>query len=216
MHTDLWKANIKKMAGNLIYPLDKLQEVIGMNLVKLQIPDQILSSLQDLYDNDQRFHTVIQGPPGVGKMMLSKIIEEIYLRMGFIKNASHKLKFIKAKRNDLIGRFLGHIARLTQNVIDKCENDILFIDEVYSLGNKDQYNNFSKECIDTLTLNLTDKNNFVCIIAGYAQDIEECFFAYNSGLKRRFSFTYEINEYSTATLKKNITIKNKTIMMENS
>lgn len=185
----------------LIDPLEELQHTIGMDLIKNQIVDQILSSLQNLYDEEHRFHTVIQGPPGVGKTMVAKIIGKIYLRMGILKNNSSELKFNVAKRSDLVGRFLGHTAKQTQTFINNSVGGVMFIDEVYSLGNKEQRDSYAKECIDTLTLNLTEKKNFVCIVAGYAKDIQECFFDYNSGLKRRFSFTYEIQEYNSQELR---------------
>ena len=185
----------------LIDPLEELQHTVGMELIKNQLVDQILSSLQNLYDEDQRFHTVIQGPPGVGKTMIAKIISKIYLRMGILKNKSSELKFNVAKRSDLVGRFLGHTAKQTQTFINNSVGGVMFIDEVYSLGNKEQRDSYAKECIDTLTLNLTEKKNFVCIVAGYAKDIQECFFDYNSGLKRRFSFTYEIQEYNSHELR---------------
>jgi SpoVK/Ycf46/Vps4 family AAA+-type ATPase len=187
----------KTLLKNIIEPMEVLNNVIGMDLVKEQIVDQIISSLQDLYTDDQRFHTVIQGPPGVGKSMLAKMIGHIYLNMGILKNNNHTLNFISAKRSDLIGKFLGHTAKLTQAMIDKAEGGVLFIDEVYSLGNNEKKDNFSKECIDVINYNLIEKKNFVCIIAGYSQDIDECFFSYNAGLKRRFPFVYEINGYNS-------------------
>jgi len=177
-------------------PLEMLQNVIGMHLVKNQLLDQILSSLQDLYDDTQKFHTIIQGPPGVGKTMLAKILGEVYTRMGILKNVSNKSNFTIARRSDLIGKFVGHTAKQTQAMVDAAVGGVLFIDEVYSLGNSEKRDTYSKECIDTLNLNLTEKNNFVCIVAGYSKEIEECFFAYNPGLKRRFPFTYEVTEYS--------------------
>ena len=97
--------------------------------------------------------------------------------------------------------------RLTQEVIDKCDGGVLFIDEVYSLGNPQKKDSFAKECIDTLNLNLTEKDNFVCIIAGYPEEIETCFFAYNPGLRRRFSFNYSITKYSVEELTKIFVMK---------
>ena len=66
-------------------------------------------------------------------------------------------------------------------MIDKSIGGILFIDEVYSLGNIEKRDSFSKECIDTLNENLTSKKktDFICIIAGYKDDIKDCFFAYS-------------------------------------
>jgi hypothetical protein len=54
-----------KILYNLVKPLDKLKDVVGMDDIKNQVVDQIVVSLQNLYDDDMRFHTVIKGPPGV-------------------------------------------------------------------------------------------------------------------------------------------------------
>ena len=49
--------------------------------------------------------------------------------------------------------------------------------------------------------NLTEKKGqFMCIIAGYEKDLDECFFRYNEGLRRRFSFVYGIDKYSVEEL----------------
>ena len=57
---------------------------------------------------------------------------------------------------------------------------ILFIDEVYSLGNDDKKDSFSKECIDTINENLTIlKTDFICIIAGYKEDIKNSWKTWN-------------------------------------
>ena len=95
----------------------------------------------------------------------------------------------------------------TQKVIDECMGGVLFIDEAYSLGNKEGRDIFSKECIDTLNYNLSEKRDFLCIIAGYERDLEECFFKHNSGLRRRFTFRYDILSYSPEELLKIFELK---------
>ena len=186
--------------NKLIDPLEKLKNMIGLDDIKDQIIDQIIASMQNFYEDDVSFHTVIKGPPGVGKTMLAKIIGQIYLKMGIIKN--DKLNFKIAKRSDLIGKYLGHTALKTQNFIDKCKDGVMFIDEVYSLGNRQKKDSFSKECIDTINQNLMEQKNFICIIAGYSKEIDECFFGYNPGLKRRFPFVYKIKGYEPIELRK--------------
>ena len=188
-----------KILKKLIEPLEKLNNIIGMSEIKVQLVDQILSSLQKLYDSDHRFHTVIKGPPGVGKTMLAKILGEIYLVMGILENKGNKLIFKVAKRSDLIGKYLGHTSKQTQNFINSCIGGVMFIDEVYSLGNSEKRDSFAKECIDAINLNLTETKNFVCIIAGYPEEIENVF-AYNPGLRRRFSFSYSILKYTSTEL----------------
>jgi hypothetical protein len=94
-------------------------------------------------------------------------------------------------------RYLGHTAAKTQAVIDKSLGGVLFIDEAYSLGNAEGRDSFSKECIDTINQNLTEKKNqLLVIIAGYQEALETCFFSYNEGLRRRFPFVYTIDKYT--------------------
>jgi SpoVK/Ycf46/Vps4 family AAA+-type ATPase len=183
-----------KILFELIEPVKNLIQIVGMNDIKNTILDLILTSMQNLYDPNTLFHTIITGPPGVGKTMLAKILGEIYLRLGILENEEYVFKI--AKRSDLIGKYLGHTAVKTQEFIDSCTGGVLFIDEVYSLGNEEKRDSFSKECIDTINLNLTEKENFICIVAGYPDEIENCFFSVNPGLKRRYPFRYEIKGYT--------------------
>jgi hypothetical protein len=85
----------------------------------------------------------------------------------------------------------------------------MFIDEVYSLSNSNDSNKdiYSKECIDTITQNLSENRNFICIIAGYKEQVEKCFFAQNEGLNRRFAFRYHINDYSADELRQIFALK---------
>ena len=189
-----------KTVNRLVEPLTELNNMIGMDSVKQDMVDHILFRIQNLDStNTDMMHTVIQGPPGVGKTEVAKIIGKIYLAMGILKNN----KFIKATRSQLIAGYLGQTAKATQKVIDSAIGGILFIDEVYSLGNAEKRDSFAKECIDTINENLTDKKtDFICIIAGYKDEIDSCFFSYNSGLERRFPvrFTIEAVSYTHLTL----------------
>jgi len=189
-----------KTLNKLVDPLEELERMIGMKSVKENIVNHIIFYLQKFDEGglNDMLHTVIQGPPGVGKTELGKILSKIYLAMGILKND----KFVIAKRSDLIGKYLGHTAVQTQKVIDSAKGGVLFIDEAYSLGNPEGRDIFSKECLDTINQNLTEnKTNFLCIIAGYQDALENCFFSYNEGLSRRFSIRYTIEPYSPKELK---------------
>ena len=88
--------------------------------------------------------------------------------------------------------------------MESCVGGVLFIDEAYALGpgQKDK-DSFSKEAIDTLNAFLSEhKNDFCCIIAGYEEDIEKCFFRINKGLERRFQWVHRIDKYSDLELAK--------------
>ena len=197
------KYNINlKILNNMLLPLQDLQNMIGMQKLKNEIIDQILYYLQDFeLENNNMLHTVIEGPPGCGKTEVSKILSRIYLGMGVLKSDYFKA----VKRSDLIGKYLGSTAIKTQEVIDevKEKGGVLFIDEAYSLGNEQKRDHFSKECIDTLNQNLTEeKSNFICIIAGYKDELQKSFFSYNPGLERRFPFRFTIEPYESKDLRK--------------
>ena len=205
--------------SKLITPLEKLKNMIGLENVKKSIVGHITYFLAKLDEtHNDMMHTVITGPPGVGKTEMGKILGEIYFNMGILEGNKNKNKrprsrlhplppkedytFRIVKRSDLIGKYLGHTASKTQEVIDSCEGGVLFIDEAYSLGNAEGRDSFSKECIDTINQNLTEKKkNLLVIIAGYKESLDSCFFSYNQGLARRFTFRYNIEKYSADELK---------------
>jgi SpoVK/Ycf46/Vps4 family AAA+-type ATPase len=184
---------------NLIDPLIRLQKLIGMGSIKTHILNMILYFIQGFEtSSSDMLHTSIEGPPGVGKTRLGKILALIYNALGLIPSK----RFKRVRRTDLIGKYLGHTAHKTQEVLDEADGGVLFIDEAYSLGNPGKDDMYSKECIDTINMNLTEKKkNLILIIAGYTDQLDKSFFATNEGLKRRFPFRFNIDGYSAKELK---------------
>jgi SpoVK/Ycf46/Vps4 family AAA+-type ATPase len=182
---------------NIIPTLEELNKIIGMKNVKDKLFNSICYFLHSMNNSEEMNHVMIMGPPGVGKTTIAKIIGDLYLKLGFL----HNNNFIVAKRSDLIAKYLGQTAIKTQEVIDSALGGVLFIDEVYSLGNEDKRDSFAKECIDTINLNMsrTDKP-WLLIVGGYKTEIEKEFLSYNKGLERRFTVKLEINEYSAQEL----------------
>jgi AAA+ superfamily predicted ATPase len=180
---------------NIKKPVIELKNMIGMKKLKDSILDQILYFIQEFHThnkNNDFMHTVIYGPPGTGKTETAKIIGKIFSNLGILKNKT----FTKATRADLIAGYLGQTALKTRDMIEKSIGGVLFIDEAYALGNSEKRDSFAKECIDTLCEGLSDnKDKLMVIIAGYENELKNCFFAYNQGLDSRFTWRFNTDDY---------------------
>jgi hypothetical protein len=155
-------------------------------------------------DDGEMYHTVLYGPPGVGKTMVAKILAKIYCELGILKSDT----VVVADRSDFIGKYIGHSESQTMKILRSALGGVLFIDEVYSLGAGSKSDVFSKAIIDTINKFLTEhKSEFVCIIAGYEEEIHENFFGVNKGLKSRFPIAFTIDEYTPAELFNILTLK---------
>jgi len=189
--------------------LMELNNMIGMEKLKVSIINQLLYFIQDLhirkaYNTENGIavsefkHTVICGPPGTGKTEIAKIIGKMYSKIGILK----KNIFKKVTRNDLVAGYLGQTAIKTKAVITECLGGVLFIDEAYSLANgNNDLDSYSKECIDTLCESLSDcKEDLMVIIAGYEDELNRTFFSANQGLESRFIWRFTIDNYTPKEL----------------
>ena len=204
------KYNINmKYLQNIKEPLEELNNMVGMTNLKNNIVDQILYFVQELHKQPNQMeqpnqmgdfmHSVIYGPPGTGKTEIAKIMGKIYSKLGILSKGTFK----KVTRSDLVAGYLGQTALKTRDVIKEAIGGVLFIDEAYALGNSEKRDSFSKECIDTLCEALSDhKADLMVIIAGYENELKECFFDYNQGLNSRFTWRFKTDEYNHEDLYK--------------
>lgn len=182
--------------------IQDLLNMIGLQKIKETILDILLYFL--ISDNVIKFklnptmlHSVVTGPPGCGKTTFIGILASIYTKLGILS----KGHIVKVKREDLIAKYLGQTTAKTMAKIYDAQNGIFLLDEAYALGNNDQSDSYSKECIDCINQALSEnKGSFICIIAGYKDALEESFFKYNDGLNRRFTYKFDIEKYSSDDL----------------
>ena len=182
--------------------LQELNDLIGMTSLKETVFYQILYYIQGMHlrnESEEYLHTMIFGPPGCGKTTVAKIIAKIYQGLGILSRHGN---FRIAHRDDFIAGYLGQTSIKTQKLLKSCIGGVLFIDEVYSLAPRENdRDSFSKEALDTLTAFLSEhKKDFCCIAAGYEEDIQQCFFAMNQGLERRFPWVHKIEQYDSNEL----------------
>lgn len=186
-----------KILPDILEELEELNKLIGMHKFKKQIVDQILFFTQGV-DEKIMLHTVLEGPPGTGKTTVSNILARIYSKMGIFR----KPKFNIVKRSDLISEYLGGTTIKTMETLERCKNGVMLIDEAYSLGSQPgQDDMYAKECIDAINQYLTEHvDKIVCIIAGYKKELDNSFFSMNPGLRRRFPWTFTIENYTPEEL----------------
>jgi SpoVK/Ycf46/Vps4 family AAA+-type ATPase len=185
-----------KLLPDILEHLLELNNMIGMKKLKLQIVDQVLFFINGTQDVIM-LHTVLEGPPGTGKTSVAEILAKIYSKLGIFK----KVKFNVAKRSDLISEYLGGTTVKTLETLDRCKNGVLLIDEAYSIGSNGSEDIYAKECLDTLNQYLSENvDKIVCIIAGYKKELDSCFFSLNPGLRRRFPWTFTIENYNSEEL----------------
>jgi len=177
--------------------LHKLDKMVGLNDIKNEIFKKIIYYVKNKHNNEY-LHTIISGPAGVGKTEIAKLYAQLFVRLGILKTD----KFIEIKRNDLVGEYLGQTAPKTRELLESAMGGVLFLDEAYSLGSSDRKDSYSKEAIDMINQYLSErKGEFMFIIAGYEDDIENCLLSYNKGMKRRFQSHFKIKDYNAEEMK---------------
>lgn len=177
--------------------LKQIDSFIGMKELKTNILNQLLYFIQGFQSEEEYMHMILFGPPGTGKTEIAMSLGKMFCKLGILK----KETFRKVVRSDLIAGYLGQTALKTAKVIEESKGGVLFIDEVYALGHRDKDDLFSKECIDTLCESLSAcRTELMVIIAGYEEDVTQCFLKVNKGLDSRFPWKYTIKEYTSDEL----------------
>ena len=140
-------------------------------------------------------HMIFTGNPGTGKTTIARLVAKYLKAIGALKGG----QLVEVGRGDLVGRYTGHTAPLTNSVIESALGGVLFIDEAYSLYRGEQ-DNFGLEAIDTLVKGMEDhRDELVVILAGYTREMET-FLTANSGLASRFPNKIEFPDYTADEL----------------
>ena len=140
-------------------------------------------------------HMIFTGNPGTGKTTIARLVARYLKAIGALKGG----QLIEVSRGDLVGRYTGHTAPLTNSVVESALGGVLFIDEAYSLYRGEQ-DSFGLEAIDTLVKGMEDhRDELVVILAGYTKEMET-FLTANSGLASRFPNKIEFPDYTADEL----------------
>ncbi|MCR5250432.1 MAG: AAA family ATPase [Lachnospiraceae bacterium] len=176
----------------------EMDEIVGLAQVK-----EYVFGLEEYYRVQKRRseaglkagelskHMIFTGNPGTGKTTIARIISKYLKSIGVLSGG----QLVEVSRADLVGRYVGHTAPLTNKVISQAIGGVLFIDEAYSLY-RGKDDSFGLEAIDTLVKGIEDnRENLIVILAGYSNEMAE-FLTANSGLKSRFPNVINFPDYT--------------------
>lgn len=178
-------------------PMETLDKLIGLKTIKHDVREltdfvriQKMRKDDGLRSVPVSLHLVFTGNPGTGKTTVARILAKLYQQIGVLS----KGQLVEVDRSGLVAGYVGQTAIKTQEQIQKALGGVLFIDEAYSLAQKDDA--FGQEAIDTILKAMEDhRDDLVVIVAGYTKPMEK-FINSNPGLKSRFNKYIEFPDYT--------------------
>lgn len=173
-----------------------LDNLVGIASIR-QMIDEIVAGLA--YDVSEGrppapsgMRLLFVGPPGTGKTTVARLMSGLLYGHGAIRSD----QCVALTGTELQGQFMGQSGATVVDLMLKCRNGVLFIDEAYSMhsGDRDLY---GSQVIDALVGELTKPDNAetVVILAGYEHQIDELV-RKNPGLSSRFGKKLRFNNYS--------------------
>ncbi|MDR2697598.1 MAG: AAA family ATPase, partial [Holophagales bacterium] len=140
-------------------------------------------------------HMIFTGNPGTGKTTIARIVAKYFRAIGLLSVGQLR----EVSRSDLVGQYIGHTAKQTNEVIQSALGGVLFIDEAYSLC-RDKNDIFGLEAVDALVKAVEDyRDELVVILAGYQDEMRE-FLKNNPGLKSRFPNAIDFEDYTASEM----------------
>lgn len=184
-------------AGKTI--LGGLDNMIGLQAVKLEVKKMIAveahkESLERIGMEDVTNDMLFLGNPGTGKTTVARYLTEILYKMGKIREN----KCLEINGHDLMGGYIGQTASTVEKYLRDARGGVLFIDEAYSL--LDGSESFASDAITKLLGALTkSKRDFVCILAGYEEEMNELM-RFNAGFESRIATKLFFENYTVEEL----------------
>jgi SpoVK/Ycf46/Vps4 family AAA+-type ATPase len=178
--------------------LEDLDQLVGLTAIKQKI--RLLANhaemnaarrKNNLPEVEVSMNLVFTGNPGTGKTTVARIVATIYKALGIL-DSGH---LIETSEAGLVGSYIGQTVKKTTDVIMQSLGGVLFIDEAYSLVEKNA-GGYGQQAVTTLVSEMENRRSqFAVIVAGYTGPMLD-FIKSNQGLKSRFTEFIDFPDYT--------------------
>ena len=188
--------------------MKELDGFVGMQSVKdavRRIAQEIavqkqLVELGEASEGLTKYNIILTGRPGTGKTSVARTLGKIFYALGVTSTD----RITEKEPKNIISQYQNESSKNMDAAVQEAMGGVLFIDEAYGLYPVDETGHgTSKEGKDALEALMThmdkDGGKFVVVCAGYPKEMES-FLNANPGLKRRFSHTIHIDDYTAEEL----------------
>ena len=192
------------MSEALQKSIQEINKLPGLKKVKDEVKN-LVAYLQSSKERKEQglgegpaltLHLIFSGNPGTGKTTVARLLAEIYRDLGLINGG----KLIEVTRSDLVVAEKGKTAERAADKFNQAIDNVLFIDEAYTLINKNDPNDNGQEAIDELLKFMEDfRDRLIVIVAGYEKNMKD-FVAANAGLASRFKRNIVFENYNDLEL----------------
>ena len=188
--------------------MKEFDDFVGMNSVKdairrivkeVAVQKQLIE-LGEAAEGLTKYNFILTGRPGTGKTTVARIFGRIFKALGVTSTD----RVTERVPDQILSQYVNESSKNMNDAINEAMGGVLFLDEAYGIEPMDEAGrSTSSEGRDAIKLLMTRMENeagkFVVICAGYPKEMET-FMNSNPGLKRRFSHTIHIEDYTAEEL----------------
>lgn len=178
-------------------PYVKLEEMGGMMKHILDhfkdIENEIMMSQRLNIPQPKAGHYIFKGNSGTGKTTVAECMASILYRLGTMPRMLPTDRCTVVMAPTLVGTFIGQAQELVRKQFEAALGGVLVIDEAYQLAKS----SYGVEALTTIVALLTHEDfqgKLVCVMAGYAEDMDEML-NMNQGARSRFEHTLVFHDW---------------------